>query len=43
MEQALEDQNLGKTLAERGKQRAATFDWQRCAQETVAIFKKGVA
>jgi glycosyltransferase involved in cell wall biosynthesis len=40
MEQALEDQNLGKTLAERGKQRAATFDWQRCAQQTVTIFRK---
>jgi glycosyltransferase involved in cell wall biosynthesis len=40
MEQALEDDGLRKTLAREGKKRAAFFDWQRCAQETLAILKK---
>ena len=37
MEQALENDELRKTLAREGKSRAACFDWQRCAQETLAI------
>ena len=40
MESALEDNQLRKTLAWEGKQRAAFFDWQRCARETLAILKQ---
>lgn len=40
MERVLEGDEVRKALAGQGKQRAAFFDWQRCAQETLAILKK---
>jgi glycosyltransferase involved in cell wall biosynthesis len=40
MEQALENDELRKTLAREGKSRASCFDWQRCAEETLAILKQ---
>jgi alpha-1,3-rhamnosyl/mannosyltransferase len=40
MEEVLENRELRNTLAGKGKQRAATFDWQRCGQETLTILKK---
>jgi glycosyltransferase involved in cell wall biosynthesis len=43
MEKTLEDQELMKSLSTKGKQRAAFFDWQRCAMETLAILKKNLS
>ncbi len=40
MEQTLEDEQLRKTLAEEGTKRAAFFDWHRCAEETLAVFRE---
>ncbi|HLJ28972.1 MAG TPA: glycosyltransferase family 1 protein [Candidatus Angelobacter sp.] len=40
MEQMLEDEQLRKTLAEEGTKRAAFFDWHRCAEETLAVFRE---
>jgi alpha-1,3-rhamnosyl/mannosyltransferase len=40
MEQALEDGELRKSLAREGKKRAAFFDWRRCAEDTLAVFKE---
>jgi glycosyltransferase involved in cell wall biosynthesis len=40
MEKALDDPVLLAELSTRGKQRAAFFDWQRCAAETLEILKK---
>lgn len=43
MEQALENQDLRKMLAEEGKRRAPLFDWQKCAQETLALLKEATS
>jgi glycosyltransferase involved in cell wall biosynthesis len=40
MQQALEDTALREELARRGKERAAVFDWERCARETIQALKK---
>jgi len=40
MQHALEDQQLRKELAQRGRERAACFDWGRCARETIQALKK---
>ncbi|MCU1308056.1 MAG: glycosyl transferase, group 1 [Acidobacteriaceae bacterium] len=37
MEEVLESDELKRELAERGKHRAASFDWQRCAEQTLEI------
>ncbi|HEY6972409.1 MAG TPA: glycosyltransferase family 1 protein [Candidatus Angelobacter sp.] len=37
MEQVLEDQELRRKLVQDGKKRAAFFDWQRCAQQTIDV------
>jgi glycosyltransferase involved in cell wall biosynthesis len=37
MESALEDTTLRQELCRRGKERALSFDWRRCAQETLSI------
>lgn len=39
-ESALEDDQSRKAMVQEEKQRAAFFDWQRCARETLAILKK---
>jgi glycosyltransferase involved in cell wall biosynthesis len=39
MEDALENEDLRKQLAEKGLQRADYFDWRRCAEETLAVLK----
>lgn len=43
MEAALDDTALRQKLAQEGKKRAAVFDWNKCAEETVAIFEGGVS
>jgi glycosyltransferase involved in cell wall biosynthesis len=35
LEQVLTDPSLARSLAERGKERASAFDWNRCAEETL--------
>ena len=35
----LSDEDLQSKLSERGKERAKIFSWDRCAQETIDIFK----
>jgi glycosyltransferase involved in cell wall biosynthesis len=40
MEKLLTDDGLRRTLAERGLARASRFSWERCAQETVAVYQK---
>jgi glycosyltransferase involved in cell wall biosynthesis len=40
MEQTLEDGQLRKELSQEGKRRAAFFDWRRCAEDTLAVFKE---
>jgi len=39
MQQVLEDTALREQLARRGKERAAVFDWERCARETIQALK----
>jgi len=40
MEEVLENSDLQKDLAEKGSARANEFDWQRCAEETLAVLSK---
>jgi len=40
MEKLLMDDSLRRTLAKRGLARASRFSWERCAQETVAVYEK---
>lgn len=40
--QVIEDSALAGRLAEAGRQRAAGFTWTRCAQETLAIYRKAL-
>jgi glycosyltransferase involved in cell wall biosynthesis len=42
MERVLESEQLKSELAQRGKCRAACFDWQRCAEETLQVFSQNV-
>jgi glycosyltransferase involved in cell wall biosynthesis len=39
MQQALEDNGLRRELVQRGTERAAYFDWNRCARETLNVLK----
>jgi glycosyltransferase involved in cell wall biosynthesis len=39
MEQAAENGDLRRELAEKGRARASQFDWRRCAEETLAVLK----
>ena len=39
IENALQSVELRKSLSLRGKERAAQFDWERCARETIEILK----
>jgi len=43
MEEALENSNLRRELSEKGKRRAAEFDWRRCAEETLGVLKQQLA
>jgi len=43
MEEVLENSDLQKDLAEKGSARANQFDWQRCAEETLAVLKQQLA
>src|SRR5258708_15393277 len=43
MEKTLEDQKLLAELSMKGKHRAAFFEWQRCATETLAILKRNAS
>jgi glycosyltransferase involved in cell wall biosynthesis len=40
MEQVLESDERRKDLAQRGKQRAACFSWQRCAEQTLDVLRR---
>jgi glycosyltransferase involved in cell wall biosynthesis len=40
---ALEDADLRDGLRKRGLARAAEFSWERCARETLRIFKETIA
>lgn len=39
IEQVLEDSNLRASLSSKGKERASSFSWLRCAEETLAVLK----
>ena len=43
IEDSLADRQWRKTAARRGLARAARFDWDRCIDETVAVYRKAVA
>lgn len=40
IERLLNDASLRDELRARGMQRAASFSWQRCARETIAVYQK---
>ena len=40
MEAVLSDPQLRKELIQRGLERAKTFSWEKCAKETLAVFKE---
>ncbi|MGH9565167.1 MAG: glycosyltransferase family 4 protein [Candidatus Angelobacter sp.] len=40
MKQAIEDTQLRGELTRRGKQRAGSFDWVRCAEETLRVLQR---
>ncbi len=42
MQQVLENNSLRRELVRRGTERAAYFDWSRCARETLNVFKRHV-
>lgn len=39
MQQMIQDSELRETLRSRGIDRAATFTWRKCAEETVAVYE----
>ena len=39
----LGDPNLARSLARRGRERAAGFSWQRTARETISVYERAVA
>jgi glycosyltransferase involved in cell wall biosynthesis len=36
----LRDKDLRMEWGQKGRQRAATFSWQRCAEETLSVYKE---
>jgi glycosyltransferase involved in cell wall biosynthesis len=40
IEAVLKNDNLRRALAERGRERAARFDWRRCAEETLTVLAR---
>jgi glycosyltransferase involved in cell wall biosynthesis len=43
IEQVLESSTLREALSVQGKERASSFSWRRCAEETLAILKSATA
>lgn len=43
MKRAIEDTQLRGQLSRRGKERAGSFDWTRCAEETLRILRRAAA
>jgi glycosyltransferase involved in cell wall biosynthesis len=39
----LDDAGLREDLAARARRRAAAFSWERCARETLAVYRSAVA
>ena len=42
MSQVIEDDMLRAALRQRGMERARGFSWRRCAEETLAVYRKVV-
>jgi glycosyltransferase involved in cell wall biosynthesis len=42
IDEAVEDREVREGLSLRGKERASTFNWQRCAEETLAVLRGAV-
>lgn len=42
IERVVTDPDLAKTLAERGRERAATFTWRRTAEATLAVYRRAI-
>ncbi len=40
MERVSEDTNMARTLAQRGFERAKEFTWERCASQTLAVYRQ---
>jgi alpha-1,3-rhamnosyl/mannosyltransferase len=40
LEKTLEDEDARRGLAQRGKEMASRYNWQRCAKETLAVLKR---
>jgi glycosyltransferase involved in cell wall biosynthesis len=38
--QVLTDENVRTTLIQKGLERSATFSWEKCARETLSVYKK---
>lgn len=43
LEQLLTDDGLVEDLRKRGLERARVFSWERCAEETIAVFRKAAS
>jgi len=43
LQSVLEDRNLHDQLARRGRERASTFTWARCAKETIAVYEQAIS
>ena len=43
MTRILQDASLAETLRTAGRERAATFSWERVAEETHAVYAKALA
>lgn len=43
IEEVLSDQALREELSQKGLERVKTFSWERCAQQTLAVFKEACA
>ncbi len=39
LREVMEDKNLRKELSKKGRLRAKQFSWERCAQETIAVYQ----
>jgi alpha-1,3-rhamnosyl/mannosyltransferase len=40
MERIAEDASMARSLAQRGFERAKTFTWERCASQTLSVYRK---
>jgi len=41
--QVMDDETLRRHLTEAGRQRVAAFSWERCARETLAVYREAVS